>query len=755
MYDLHKLGWYSFQELSLTVAREVFGQSVMSFLSSGDGGRDGSFTGKWIANDKQTFDGQFVFQCKFSERPNYKLRFADISEELHKIESLVKKGLCDIYILITNAGVSGRVSEKIEISVKAQGAKYVIILGSTWLTQNIKESKKLRRLVPRLYGLGDLSQILDERIYSQGKVLLESLKEDLAKVVITSTYKKAAEALDKYGFVLLVGEPAAGKTTIASLLAMGALDQWQAPALKLDNADKVVLHWDPDDPAQFFWIDDAFGVTQYESTLVHQWNHCILQVKAMLRNGARIVMTSRDYIYNAARADLKEGAFPLFRESQVVIDLHELTLIEKRQILYNHLKMGKQSQAFRREIKPFLESVAESQRFVPETARRLASPIFTKSLLMYKWHVNEFVDKQESFLVDLLRGLDKDSLGALALIYVNADRLSSPIDLRRKQVQLLERLGSSLGGCTRALTAMKGSIIQLAASNDGYYWKFRHPTIGDAFSIYITQNPELIEIYLHGCPVDKLIEQISCGDMEIEKAILIPKQFYSLILKRLKTFTINKRYKSEVLSYWSAKDRLYEFLARRCSGEFLVKYIDTNPEILSKVANPGLYLDSVSEVGLAFTLHKFNLLPEETRKQFVKTVSGYAVNGEDAYALKSNKIRVIFTDMEYENLKNTIRINLIPTLESLTENRKNGFTGYDRDPDEFMQPLLEMYDILQEEFDGETDVIEVVRGEIDKAKDWIEENEKQTEIRAREILVDEAVRINENFERSIFDDVDL
>ena len=49
------------------------------------------------------------------------------------------------------------------------------------------------------------------------------------------------------------------------------------------------------------------------------------QLHAMLRNGAKIVMTSRDYIYNRARKDLKESAFPLLNESRVVIDVRDLS----------------------------------------------------------------------------------------------------------------------------------------------------------------------------------------------------------------------------------------------------------------------------------------------------------------------------------------------------------------------------------------------------------------------------------------------
>ena len=49
MYDLHILGWHSFQQLCLTITREVFGQTVESFLDSSDAGKDGAFAGTWDA----------------------------------------------------------------------------------------------------------------------------------------------------------------------------------------------------------------------------------------------------------------------------------------------------------------------------------------------------------------------------------------------------------------------------------------------------------------------------------------------------------------------------------------------------------------------------------------------------------------------------------------------------------------------------------------------------------------------------------
>jgi hypothetical protein len=49
MYDLYNLGWHSFQELCLAITREIFSQTVESFLDSSDAGKDGAFAGTWVS----------------------------------------------------------------------------------------------------------------------------------------------------------------------------------------------------------------------------------------------------------------------------------------------------------------------------------------------------------------------------------------------------------------------------------------------------------------------------------------------------------------------------------------------------------------------------------------------------------------------------------------------------------------------------------------------------------------------------------
>jgi hypothetical protein len=198
-FTLHTLGWKAFQDLCAAVAAEVLGRPVQIFLPSKDGGRDGAFIGTWVdAPDEPP--AKSTIQCKFVGKPDAKLGLQNLKNEIEKVSKLAERGLAHDYIIITNAKISGETEAEISKAFEEAGAKQCRVLGYDWLIYTIRSSPRLRMMVPRLYGLGDLSQIIDERAYAQAKYVLSSMSDDLRCFVITEAHRNSVAALTKHGF---------------------------------------------------------------------------------------------------------------------------------------------------------------------------------------------------------------------------------------------------------------------------------------------------------------------------------------------------------------------------------------------------------------------------------------------------------------------------------------------------------------------------------------------------------------------------
>lgn len=707
-YELHTLGWKAFQDLCSTICAEIWGQTIQTFFDSHDGGRDGAFSGSWRQQSGEAFTGSFTVQCKFTAKRDKHLILSDLSDELKKAARLAERGLADNYILITNAHVTGTAEEAFrEAFLGVPAIKQFAAYGLEWISRVIRGSSRLRLLVPRVYGLGDLSQILDERAYAQAREILSALGDDLAKFVITEPFRQSAKALVEHGFVLLLGEPASGKSTIAASLAVGALDEWGCSTLKIRDADDFVWHSNPHEPKQFFWVDDAFGATQLDWSSVAAWNRVFPHIHAAIRRGARVVMTSRDYIYRSSRQYLKEAAFPLIRESQVVIHVDRLTKEEKEQILYNHIRLGTQPQEFRQSIKPFLTGIAAHLRFMPEIARRLGNPFFTRNLMVAPSQLAEFVERPLELLMEIIRTLDTGSRSALALVFMRGGVLPSPVQLNPEEEKALRLLGGELADVRNSLNALEGGLVLQTLKDGNYSWRFKHPTVRDALATLVAEDRELLDIYLAGMPLEKLLGEVSSGEVGIEGVkVIVPRDRYEALIVRLDTFDPQKR---------EDTDRLYRFLAYRCDRLFLEAYLTKHSGFMQSL-RVGSYLNVVAETALIVRLHEYELLPEEERQRAVSMIESLAVDIPDANFLDES-YQSLFRRDEFENILAKVRADLLPKLDDVIWEWRSNFSDGDGDPEDHFYDLGRALKDYREAFPDKPDAV----SQIDIALKRIEE----------------------------------
>jgi hypothetical protein len=747
-FNLHSLGWKAFQDLCATILSEVLGQTLQQFFDSHDGGRDGAFAGVWNPQHGEEFRGSFTVQCKFTAKADNHLSVASLKDEIKKARRLASKGLASTYLLLTNFRMTGTSEEQIRSEFsQLPGVSHVAIFGVEWISAKIRESSRLRMLVPRIYGLGDLSQILDERAYAQANEILSSMGEDLSKFVITDAYRKSAKSLLEHGFVLLLGEPASGKSTIAASLSVASIDEWKCRTLKVRNADELVKHSNPHEK-QLFWIDDAFGATQLDHMLTMEWNRVFPHLTAAIRRGSRFIFTSRDYVFRAAADLLKLSAFPLLANSQVVIRVEQLSLSEREQILYNHVRLGRQLITFRSAIKPFLPSIAVSQSFKPEIARRLGDPVITANLCLTISGIRGFVERPVDHLVEVIRTMDSGSRAALATVFMRGGSVSSPVRLSDEEMSAIQRIGSDSSGVLKSLRALNESLVLQVRENGEPLWKFRHPTVRDAFGALISEDLDLLDIYLKGSPVQQLLAEISCGDLGITGLkVVVPQALYGVVLERLEGLLNN-----DFTNHW----QLSSFLAHKCDRVFLEAFIRQYPAFIQSMH----FWTQISEetgVAVLYRLHEFKILPEEDRTRAVAIIRKRAIEKPDAGFLTVPKVRGLFMQGEIDCVLKDIRSEVIGDLTSIIDNWKSDFSydDDDSDPESHFYDLISTLHRFEEQFADDAEAVKLIARAFRQIDSVVEELREEAPMRPDDRdREDMAPRSVSEPLRSLFDDVD-
>jgi len=713
-YAFHSLGWYQFQELAAAVLSDVLGQSYQTFEPGNDRGRDGAFRGAWTPHGAETHSGTFTFQVKYTRRPGKQLTLSVLRQELAKAKALVKEGLADHYYVITNCAVTFERATQLEREIKARiGSQTVTIFGANWLTRQIRASKSLRALVPRVYGLGDISEIIDERAYEQARAVIESLGARLATFVPTAAYHRALDTLSRNHFVFIVGDAMTGKTTLAYELALGALDRHKSRVLKLRDAEALERHLNVvKGGAQFIWVDDAFGETQFDPALAASWSRHVDLIHAAIDRGAQLVFTSRGYIWRAAQDAIKRYSFLGFDEHQVVIELTELTERERQQMLYHHVRMGAQTYNFKSSVKKHLADVAKLPSFLPEAARRLGNPTFTRSLVADAAGLQHFFEKPLQILTDLLVGLDASSKAALALIFSHGGSLQEPFVLADADRNTIERFGARPESVFPALEAMRESLVRVEADlqSGAHRWAFAHPTIRDAFAELTAGTTMWLRIYLAGADVRHIIGEAYCGRLPQDSGarVVVPIDAYRDLVSRLHSYVA-----ADTTS--ANRDAVQLFLTTRCSDQFLA-IVSTEAPSLFEPGQFGYYQVALDDPWLRFAerLAGTSLLTGEMREAAVSRMEEYAPY--DLSFLESDSLRELFSSEEYSDLQRQLAHKLEERLQDQIRQCVVDCTAMaayysqrvtDRILERF-RPLLEYFEMLSAELDDQPEFLEVV-----------------------------------------------
>lgn len=706
---LHTIGWRAFQDLCSQVCEVVLGRPVEIFREAQDGGQDAVFLIP-AGNDAPPIG---TVQCKHTYEAVKALKLGDLTAEIKHIEELVQSGQADTYVFMTNMSVDAPVATAMRVRLRALGVRKPHILGRQYIVRVIRSSARLRALVPQVYGLGDLTSIMDERLSEQSRVLLDNWIPKLRTYVPTKAHRDAVNAISEQGVVLLLGNPSSGKSAIGAIVSTIASENPDNTVLCLTSPRDFEAGWNPNDPGRFFWIDDAFGPNVLRDDYVQDWASAFSKMRAAITHGNRFLLTSRKHIYEAARRRLGQRNLAQFADGSAVVDVGELTFDEKSQILYNHVNFGGQSQSWRSTVKPHLDAVAAVRDFLPGIAERLGDPSFTKGLAPRENALVRFMQEPTEHLIDTVNALDDQLRAALILVYVHQAGFDSRDHDATAAHAVVELTGYSLTKIQDCFTELKGSFLKLSGSK----WTFAHPTISDALTEILRQKPHMMAALLRGATIDTILSSFTCeGSPLIRDALVVPTTLDDALVARL------GRTPDEVHRNWM----LLHFLSYRSSDAVFVKAIDQYPNLLRRNCWRSGLASHDPQLATYARAHHLGTLPDDLRSQVSDRLESAVHHDLDVSFFDDSQLLAVIPPLRLIGMGLALRTSVLPSLDERIDEIATD-ANLDEEPDSHFKKLLGMLDRIEAiGVDADATVL------IDDARDRVKRSVEAIEERKRE-----------------------
>tara|TARA_R110002124_G_scaffold170172_1_gene337691 strand:- start:1333 stop:3645 length:2313 start_codon:yes stop_codon:yes gene_type:complete len=674
---IHTIGWRAFQDLCSQVCEVVLGRPVEIFREAQDGGQDAVF----LIPSGSEAPAIGTIQCKHTAEARKALRVGDLSGEIGHVEELVKAGLADTYVFMTNMSIDAPVAVKMRARLRALGVRKPHILGSQYIVRVIKSSARLRALVPQVYGLGDLTSIVDERLTEQSRALLDSWIPKLRTYVPTKSHRDAVNAISDHGVVLLLGNPSSGKSAIGAIISTIASENPDSTVLALTSPRDFESGWNPNDPGRFFWIDDAFGSNVLRDDYVQDWASAFSKLRAAVKHGNRFLLTSRKHIYEGARRRLGQRNLAQFKDGSAVVNVGDLTFDEKAQILYNHINFGEQSQVWRSTVKPYLAAAAAVENFLPGIAERLGDPNFTKRLAPSEPSLVRFMKEPTEHLVDTVNSLDDQLQAALILVYVHQAGFD-PNDHDLLAAQAVAKLtGHPITKIQDSFEELKGSFLKLS----GQRWTFAHPTISDALTEVMRQKPHMMAALIRGAPIDTILGSFTCEESPlIRDALVIPAALDDALVERL------GRTPDELHRNWM----LFHFLYYRASEVVFTKVVQQYQDLLERSSWRGDPIADDPKLAIFGRANRLRLLPDYLREEAADGLMLAAQDGLDASFFEECDMLGLLSPLRLVSMGMGLRTTVLPSLKHRIDEIASD-SDLDDEPDSHFVKLLDLLDRVE------------------------------------------------------------
>jgi len=511
-YRLNALGWYNFERLVLTLLKVIIGPGVTSFAGSRDGGRDAKFEGSANYPSTRTlWSGYWVFQVKFLDYEEFtsnEARSRLQSEVCKEFKKIIERNRQkpDNYILITNISLTpDNRSDLTVLAIKCDYKGNYATIDGNEICEFLDIHPSIRQSHPQLLGLADLQLLINSDIYARSKLYYKEWAPQMGKFVETEAYVKALNIIKNHNFVVIDGPPEVGKSMIAAACAfVYSAEGYQIDVVR-DPSDLLRICGLDESGRHLFIADDAVGSLTYSPGLTERWSDEFSKIFGSLNGEHKLIWTARRYILQEAihksRLGDKIKAFPSIYE--ILVEVSDLTILQKAEILYNHAKSGNLDQSTKKIIKENAEKIVNDPNFTPERIRQLINdfiPSFYKSeprdgiLDWEKIHV--FLKNPSNHWEKAFNQLHT-SEKILLLAMLDFESFAKINELKTAYNNRTANLDGDLLSFNDCLDRLNHSFLKI--ENYAYYGKsvlFQHPSLRDLLLIKIQADDRALSKHI-------------------------------------------------------------------------------------------------------------------------------------------------------------------------------------------------------------------------------------------------------------------
>lgn len=490
-YDFRALSTFDFETLTRDLLQEELKVRLESFAKGRDGGIDFRF---------QSAKDEIVVQCK--HYANYDdLQKVLSQKERSKVKNLKPKR----YILSVSTPLTPHRKEQLLSLFRPYCLGTQDIYGREDINNLLGKFPLIERKNFKLWLTSEtvLTRVIQAGIWGDAELTLERIRRRTSRYVPNSSLDRAKQILDEHHYCIIAGIPGIGKTTLAEILLIDYVDRHGYEAIRIANDLSEIKEVKHQEKRQIFYYDDFLGIKTLDKLEKNEDRRLIdLLDEVSKNNNWRFILTTREYILNAAKLRYESFAYPAIPLDPCIVELSDYTRPIRGKILYNHIFFSDLADRYKRALLEHqrYENILSHENYNPRIIEHMTLARNAEVVNASKYY-DEFIanlenptriwdhafknqlDEAARHLLLTLGSLPSETLVADLEVAFNAF-----YQYRRQKIGF----AVSSRDYENALKELDGNFIKTSMVGRDQIVTFHNPSVDDYIASYLNRSPQVV-----------------------------------------------------------------------------------------------------------------------------------------------------------------------------------------------------------------------------------------------------------------------